>query len=221
MSGKLKFKGDAGGSSSGSTSKNTAAFGMVLGGKLKLKGDVEKPKKKKKHREDQDDDEEPIAVPDYSSDPVVGTGKLTSSGVVVMGFETNFPKDLEIGDTLLVTVVDRFRNTQMDESRVVNMVLGKTSLNVEAPFSCDLTSPTSFMLVKRKPDVEALKAAAREKKRREKALEADSNTVTYKVVVPGSGTWKTWKTVTERADGLTREDQLERRAKEKADRFCK
>lgn len=54
-----------------------------------------------------------------------------------------------------------------------------------------------------------------------KALEADSNMVTYKVVVPGSGAWKTWKTVTERCEGMSREAQLERRAKEKADRFCK
>ena len=66
-------------------------------------------------------------MPDYSSDPVVGTGKLTSSGVVVMGIDTDFSKQLEIGDSLLVTVVDRFRNTQTDESRLVNMVLGKSA----------------------------------------------------------------------------------------------
>jgi len=215
MSGKLKLKGDA-----PAESKHTKAYGMVLGGKLKLKGDVEKPKKRKKHQEE-DEDDEPIEVPEYSSDPVVGTGKLTSSGVVIMGSGTDFSKELEIGDTLLVTVVDRFRNTQTDESRVVNMVLGKASLNIEAPFSCDLRTPTSFMFVKRKPDVEALKAARREAKRRSKALEADSNMVTYKVVVPGSGAWKTWKTVTERCEGMSREAQLERRAKEKADRFCK
>jgi len=102
------------------------------------------------------------------------------------------------------------------------------------------------MIVKRKPDIEALKAARREEKRKsgssvartlcrqppslrcaalvraEKALETESQTVTYKVVNPGSGTWKTWKTVTEKVDGgMSREDMLQRRAKEKADRFCK
>jgi len=215
-SGKLKFKGDAG--SSSGTSKNTTAFNHVMGGKLKLKGDAEKPKKKKK-REDEDD--EPLELPDYSADPVVGTGKLTTSGVVVMGSDTDFAKELDIGDTLLVTVVDRFRNTEADESRVVNMVLGKTSLNIEAPFTCDVTSAASFMFVKRKPDVEALKAARHEEKRRKKALEAESSTMTYKVVAPRSGPWQTWKTVTEKCDGMSREDQLVRRAKEKADRFCK
>eukprot|EP00966_Prymnesium_polylepis_P101261 2345226-Prymnesium_polylepis.1 len=118
----LKFKGDAG---SSSDSKNTKAFGAVMGGKLKLKGDIDKPKKKKKQRDDDDDDEAPIEMPEYSADPVAGTGKVTSSGVVVMGSETDFSKELEVGDTLLVTVTDRFRNTQADESRVVNMVLGK------------------------------------------------------------------------------------------------
>ena len=63
------------------------------------------------------------------------------------------------GDSILVTISDRFRNTQTDESRVVNMVLGKSSLNLEAPFSCDVTSPTSFMVLKRAPDIAALQAA--------------------------------------------------------------
>ena len=43
---------------------------------------------------------------------------------------------------------------------------------MEAPFSCDLTSPTAFMLVKRKPDIEALKAARREEKRKSEMLQA-------------------------------------------------
>jgi len=207
-------------SSGASSSKHTGSFGLVLGGKLKLKGDESKPKKRKKSKHDEDDDE-PIEMPEWSADPVVGTGKLTTSGVVVMGVDTEFTKELEVGDTLLVTVADRFRNTQTDESRIVNMVLGKSSLNVEAPFTCDLTAPTTFMLVKAKPDIDAIKAARREQKKRQRAIEEDSKTVTYKVVDGGSGVWKKWKTVTERCDGMTREDMLERRAKEKADRHCK
>ena len=77
------------------------------------------------------------------------------------------------------------------------------------------------MLVKAKPDIDAIKAARREQKKRQRAIEEDSKTVTYKVVDGGSGVWKKWKTVTERCDGMTREDMLERRAKEKADRHCK
>ena len=204
-------------------SKNTAAFGLVMGGKLKLKGDK---KKKRKHREEEEDDDEDDAallaqLPSYSADPQLGDGKLTSSGVVVMGVGTDFSAALAVGDTLLVTVTDRFRNTQSDEERVVNMVLGKTSLNVAAPFSCDLTSPTSFMFVKKAPDVEALRAAKKEEKRRAKQRKEEDKTVTYKVVVPGSGTWKTWKQVTEKAGTMSRDDMLQRRIDNKSDRHCR
>ena len=167
----------------------------VVGGKLSFKGD--KKKKKKRERENPSDDDEPLDVPEHSLDPVAGTGKLTSSGVVVTGVDTDFTAELSVGDTLLVTVVDRFRNTQSDESRVVNMVLGRTSLNVQGPFTCDLTSPTAFMFVRKAPDVEALRAARDARKRQERRLAEESSSVTYKVVVPGSGTWKKWKTVTE------------------------
>ena len=159
---------------------------------LRFKGDP--PKKKKRKAEggagggDDDEDEAlAAAAAEYSSDPVSGAGTLMSSGVVVMGTDTDFTKELEVGDTLLVTVTDRFRNTVSDEARVVNMVLSKGSLNVNAPFSCDITSASSFMFVKKKPDLEALKAARREKKKLAKQSEEESKTVSYKVVVAGSG----------------------------------
>ena len=84
----------------------------VVGGKLSFKGD--KKKKKKRERENPSDDDEPLDVPEHSLDPVAGTGKLTSSGVVVTGVDTDFTAELSVGDTLLVTVVDRFRNTRSD-----------------------------------------------------------------------------------------------------------
>ena len=77
--------------------------------KLSFKGD--KPKKKKKRdREDagDDDDEEALAQAAVSNDPLPGEGKLTSSGVVVMGHDTNFAEQIAVGDSLLVTVSDRF-----------------------------------------------------------------------------------------------------------------
>ena len=135
----------------------------------------------------------------------------------------DFAAELQVGDSLLVTVVDRFRNTRLDESRVVNMVLGKTSLNLEAPFSCDLTAPSQFMFVKRAPDVEALRAAAKEEKKRARHAKEESQTVTYKTYKQGGGgMWKTWQVVTEKVGaGVTREDMLVRRQSEKADRHCK
>jgi hypothetical protein len=129
-------------------------------GKLSFKGD--KPKKKKREREapeEANDDEDLEALAQESNEPLPGEGKLTSSGVVVMGHDSNFTAQLAVGDSLLVTVSDKFRNTQEEETRVVNMVLGRTSLNLEAPFSCDLTAPTAFLVLKRAPDIEALKAA--------------------------------------------------------------
>jgi len=189
-------------------------------GKLNFKGD--KPKKSKKRKEQHDDDDDDIVVPDHSSDPIPGEGKLTTSGVVVMGTETDFKGAVEPGDQLLVTISDRFRNTETVEQRVVNMVLGKTSLNLVAPFSCDVTSPTSFLILKRAPDIEALKAAKQAERKKQRQLEEEESTVTYKVVKQGSGTWKTWETVTERVGaGTSREDMLRRRESEKADRFCK
>lgn len=198
----------------------------VLGGKLKLKGDAPK-KKKRKHREREDlggdSDGDDVELPAHSADPVPGVGKLTTSGVVVMGHETQFDTQLEVGDSLLVTISDRYRNTQTDEQRTVNMVLGKTSLNVTAPFSCEVTTPTSFLLLKAAPDIEAIRAARRDEKRRARQAEEEASVVTYKTYKHGGGgTWKTWQTVTERVEaGTTREDMLIRRQKEKADRHCK
>jgi len=104
----------------------------------------------------------------------------------------------------------------------VNMVLGKTSLNLEAPFTCDVTAPTAYMVVKRAPNIEALRAARREERARARKREEEEREVTYKVLKAGSGTWKTWKQVTERVEGgMTREDMLMKRASQKTDRHCR
>lgn len=142
---------------SSSGSKHTASFGLVLGGKLSLKGvegGVEKKKKKKDKKKDKYRGdaaaaaEEELELPEWSEDPMPGTGELTSSGVVVMGVGTAFDKELAVGDSVLVTVVDKYRNTTSDESRVVNMVLGKSSLNLQQPFTCDVSTSSRFMFVK-------------------------------------------------------------------------
>lgn len=152
---------------------------------LRFKGDAPKKKKRKERpgggKADDDDGEDDPQIADYSSDPVSGTGALMSSGVVVMGLDTDFIKELEVGGTLLVTVNDRFRNSSTDEARVVNMVLGKSSLNVNAPFSCDITTAAPFMFVKKQPDIEKLRAAKHEQKRKEKERDEESRQVSYKV----------------------------------------
>ena len=192
---------------------------------LRFKGDA--PKKKRKERPmptgdgGDEDDAVAAAVAEYSADPISATGAIMSSGVVVSGLDTDFSKELEVGDTLLVTVNDRFRNTTSDEARVVNMVLGKTSLNLNAPFTCDLTSAAPFMVVKKKPDLEALRASSREKQKRAKEAADETKTVSYKVVVAGSGTFKKWETVTETGSAMSREQMLNMRAKHKTDRHAR
>ena len=119
------------------SSKHTASMGLVVGGKLKLKGDKDKRRKKRDmagmpEADDADADakgeaEADAAALEYSADPVAGAGKLTTSGVVVMGQDTDFVKELSVGDTILVTVVDRFRGSSTNESRRVNMVLGRSA----------------------------------------------------------------------------------------------
>ena len=191
---------------------------------LRFKGEA--PKKKRKERSmmpsGEDDEEADLAAAEaeYSADPISATGAITSSGVVVSGMDTEFSKELEVGDTILATVSDRFRQTTSDEARVVNMVLGKHSLGVNAPFSCDLTSATPFMVVKKKPDLEVLRAARRAKQKSAKEAVEGTKTVTYKKVIASSGTFKKWETVTETGSSMSREDMLNVRAKYKADRHC-
>ena len=218
---------------SSSGSKHSGSFGLVLGGKLKLKGASEGKKRKKRDKMpmpapdcdgDDDGDEGALAAAtaEYSAAPVAGTGKITSSGVVLTGHGTSFSTELGVGDTLLVTVVDRYRNTETNESRRINMVLGASSVNIEAPFTCDLTAPTSFMFVRRAPDIDAIRAARAEERKKARREVQDAKEVTYKVLKGDSGPGKVWKTVTEKVDGgMTREEMLERRAREKADRHCK
>ena len=64
------------------------------------------------------------------------------------------------------------------------------SLNVEAPFCCDLMNPSSFMFVRKAPDLEAIRAARKEERKRAKRSVEESKEVTYKVTKPGSGPWQ-------------------------------
>ena len=69
---------------------------------------------------------------------------------------------------------------------------------------------------------DAIRAARAEERKKARREVQDAKEVTYKVLKADSGPWKVWKTVTEKVDGgMTREEMLERRAREKADRHCK
>ena len=70
-------------------------------------------------RDDDGDDDEDLAlqaaVSAAAAGPAPGKGRLTTSGVVVMGVDTDFSAEIKVGDSLLVTVSDRFRNMTTDE----------------------------------------------------------------------------------------------------------
>jgi hypothetical protein len=213
-----------------------SSFELAVGGRLKLKGDGEHKKKKKKKRahstEEPDEDAEPAAVVPADAaaphDPVDGTGQLQTSGTTVMGRETRFTSELAIDDELVVTVVDRFRNTTADEARKVRMVLGDSSASLEAPFSCDVTSATQFWIRKAAPDPAALALAATAsvaERKRTRTGEAPGELVTYEKLKDSgsaaSGVWKTTVKVTERLGSRSREAVLDFRCKQKSDKFCK
>lgn len=125
-------------------------FAHAIGGRLRLKGEdgVKKKKKKtrrvKEHIEKKANDEVPqtrVILED-------GDGLVQSSSTVLMGTDTRFRSQLAIGDVILVTVVDHYEETTAEEEREVRMVVGDTSCNLSAPFSCDVTDPTPFRVRK-------------------------------------------------------------------------
>ena len=70
--------------------------------------------------------------------------------------------------------------------------------------------------------MEALRAERDAKKARAARADQAAKEVTYKVYKDSTGTWNSWKTVTERvAEGVTREDMLDKRCKMKSDHHCK
>ena len=59
------------------------------------------------------------------------------------------PRTSERQRLLTLPLNHHLRNHHHASRRVVNMVLGKSSLNLAAPFTCDITAPTSFMVIKK------------------------------------------------------------------------
>jgi hypothetical protein len=218
-----------------------SGFELAVGGRLKLKGDAEPRKKKRRKEAGVDERAAGAAGADAAPgdaavdgerprfEPTDGTGLLQTSGTIVMGRGTRFTKDLAIDDCIVLTVVDRFRNTTADESRRVRMVVGETSASLEAPFSCDVTVAAPYRILKAEPDADALAAAAAAaaaERKRARSEAKHGEYVTYDTLKAGASasgaTWKTTVRVTERlGPGRSREDLLDHRCKQKSDRYAK
>uniref|UniRef100_A0A7S1XT62 Uncharacterized protein n=1 Tax=Phaeomonas parva TaxID=124430 RepID=A0A7S1XT62_9STRA len=232
---------------------------MPVGGALKLKGgdalhEVKKKKKKKRQRSETTDETSSEAADETKVDgspsaeaapsgqlkvevrpeeeeeepvlrPVRGVGYIASSGTVLSGYGTAFTKELRHGDQIIIT----HPTTLMEESRMVRMLLSDMSCAIDAPFSSDLLSSTSFRYIRMPKQEEETEETRAAKKRRNDAEEEGSALGTYAgnlgttvtKRVKKAGAYGGYKIITESSDReLTRSEMLEVRSKAKGDRHC-
>jgi len=122
-------------------------------GKLKLKGKAASALKRKRQERAlasnaNSKDEEAIEGENADSVddiPLVeGTGRMVTSGTTVQGFESQFKTEIEVGDNVLV----HHPKSLLVESSVVLNILSQRAMTINAPFSSDLVSTTSFHIKK-------------------------------------------------------------------------
>jgi hypothetical protein len=168
------------------------------------------------------DDIEDSAEPKIEILP--GVGRITSSGTVIQGHYTEFMRQLNVGDALIIT----HPVSNEEETKIVRMVLSNTSIGLSSAFSSDLITTTGFRYIKApkdKEDEDAKEQQAQHKKHRaeEEAFgtyaSAGGSKFTYRV--KKNSAYGGYKIVTETTGGeLSREQLLDMRAKKKADRHC-
>ena len=73
----------------------------------------------------------------------IGDGLVTSSSIVITGYETSFLKTLNVGDAILVNVQLKDGTTR-EEMRVLTMRLSDTSASISSAFTEDVSRPTSY-----------------------------------------------------------------------------
>ena len=160
-----------------------------------------------------------------------GKGKLTSSGTVLFGHETNFNSCLNPGDAILVNILSEDGSSSKEEMRVVNIRLSDTSASISSSFSQDLSHPTSFQYIAKPKNVQKEKDDKEKKERLSKEEIERSAFGTYK---SGGGDGHTKELVyrerteqgnyrirRERVDAdSTRSNLLDMRTQKKADKYC-
>lgn len=128
-----------------------------------------------------------------------GTGRLSASFTTVSGSEgSKFVSEVAAGD---VIVVDH-PESGLEEVRVVALVLSDAALSIKKPFSSSFAAPCAFDILPRPRD--AVAEAASERARAAATL-ADRNAAFG--AYTGSA-------------ALSREEQLNQRARKKGDRYC-
>jgi len=156
-----------------------------------------------------------------------GTGKITTSGTVVTGYETRFEKELQAGDAILCTL----GNGGTEELRVVTMRLSNISLNLSSAFSTNIKTPTSFQYIRKPRDVHKERAEAHKRTtetlREQKTHAFDlygNDSLVYREKTE-TGSYRIKREPLSVAAGTaaaarTRGDLLEMRAKKTSDKFC-
>lgn len=197
----------------------------AVGGKLRFKGDGDVKKKRPREKEEAEAGPQPRADEPFEVKVVAGTGRVTSSGTTVYGFETIFTEQLTVGDALIVS----HPTTLVDETKVVRMVLSNTSISISSSFTTDLVSTVPFRFAKAPPPPKSdLDREAQQKKERLNQLgdagvgtyaSAGGSTFTYRVRKEGAAGG--YKIVTESTGGsVSKSELLDMRAKKKGDRHC-
>mmetsp|Transcript_32210 Transcript_32210/g.102660 ORF Transcript_32210/g.102660 Transcript_32210/m.102660 type:complete len:208 (-) Transcript_32210:721-1344(-) len=202
------------------------SYASARPGALKLKGASVATKKAKKSKKRKSS---PVAAAGEEEEVTVhrGTGRLSSSGTTVRGYETTFLRELRPGDAVIVS----HPTSLVDETKLVTMVLSDVSIAVSSAFSTDLVSTCAFRFVQAPREQET----DERKQQRLTALADDredtalgdyagrgGSTLVYqerkKGQIGGGNGWITVKrTLGERK---SRTELLEMRSKFKSDRHC-
>jgi len=165
----------------------------------------------------------------------IGEGKITSSGTVLMGFDTNFSSTLHSGDAIIVMVPassSSSSNECIEEMRVITMSLSNNSAAVSSAFSHDLKTPTGFQYISKPRNVTKERL---DRERRQNSEKEETERCAFGIYKstegPGQqeviyrertehGSYRYRRELIRGGDRVDRTDLLNMRAKKKADKYC-
>ena len=154
---------------------------------------------------------------------VEGKGLISSSGTTIMGHNgSKFSKEFRNG----VAIVIYHPVSNMEEMRVVRMVLSDISFSISSKFSSDLKQPLSFRYIHAPRKINEEKQKEQELKLREKAEDervafgtyATSNELVYREKSSTGTSYVIRREALNR--DVSRGDLLTMRSKKKSDRYC-
>merc|ERR1711862_519394 len=91
------------------------------------------------------------------------SGKITSSGTVLNGYQTRFNKEVSVGDAILI-----YPKTKKQEMRIITMCLSDISCAISSPFSFDISEYIIFSYINAPSSINDNKR--KEDKRKEKLI---------------------------------------------------